>query len=74
MSKKTNQQPRLIRALELRGLSVVETRRKYTIMTKDRIAFFYVGVGGSLRKGRNYTDSVPLERMKQELLKEVESA
>lgn len=73
MSAKTNQQPRLIKALELRGYTIREVKRKYTIMTKDMVSFYYVGVGGSLRKGRTYGESIPLDRLKVQLLKEVAS-
>lgn len=63
---------RLKKALENRGFNVVEHRStRFIAMTKDNETFYFIGKSGALRRGRNVTDSRPIENAKQKLLQEV---
>ncbi len=66
------QQERLVEALTNHGFRQVKTRSTtYVVMTKNGVAFYFLGKAGSLRYGCKHPESFPQERLKARLLKEV---
>ena len=76
-------QQRFIQALLARGETVIESRSKYVVMTRKttikcqlplpKPEKYYIGSHGSLRVGRNYTESRPVvESLKWVLMNEAD--
>jgi hypothetical protein len=68
MPKQTLQQ-RYVVALEARGAKIVSGKSRKYVTLAHTGNVYYVGKAGSVRRGRTYTESVPIsDRLKTSLL------
>jgi len=63
------QREKLVAQLTKQGYHEVASRStKYVVLTKDNLAFFYVGKAGALRYGRTVAESYPRDNLRRALL------
>lgn len=63
------QHEKLVAQLTKQGYREVASRStKYVVLTKDNLAFFYVGKAGALRYGRTVAESYSQDRIRKQLL------